>query len=120
MLNDIPIEIRIDKGKETVALKDISELYAYYVIFEVFNGLLRYLYEINITNRCDGTLKYTKRYLKKHTKDDYMYQKLLDFVKESGGYCDCEVLYNFDADQYTRSGIYKKFADVYRELYGGA
>lgn len=113
---EINIPMSIKMGEDEIPLKDFSELYAYYVIFDVLNGLLKYLYAINIMSRCNGTLKYTKRYLRKHTMDEHMYQRLLCYLKDCGGHCDCEVLYNFSAEQYAKSGIYKEFSLTLSEI----
>lgn len=44
--------------------------------------------------RCDGTLKLTKRFVKKHTSNRDEFKKLISLIRNSGGYCDCEVLMN--------------------------
>jgi hypothetical protein len=46
----------------------------------------------HIEVRCDHTLKHTKKYL----QDAGVWQDgLAEWLAEYGGYCDCEVAYNF-------------------------
>ena len=40
---EINIPMSIKMGEDEILLKDFSELYAYYVIFDVLNGLLKYI-----------------------------------------------------------------------------
>jgi hypothetical protein len=48
---------------------------------------------------CDHTLRDTIRFLEKKKLD---VQRIVPWLKEHGGYCDCEVIYNVD----------DKFADL--------
>jgi len=42
---------------------------------------------------CDHSNKLTTDYLKSKNVDMY---KILDWLRENGGYCDCEILYNIE------------------------
>ncbi|MBA2394163.1 MAG: DUF2695 domain-containing protein [Ktedonobacteraceae bacterium] len=43
---------------------------------------------------CDHTLRYTVAWMKKHHIQDI--QANIEKIKDLGGYCDCEVLFNVD------------------------
>ncbi|SDS57227.1 Protein of unknown function [Mucilaginibacter mallensis] len=42
---------------------------------------------------CDHTLKFTEQYLNKH---ELTSQRVIPWLNENGGYCDCEVLANIE------------------------
>lgn len=69
---------------------------------EIYRSMYQHLYEIfgPHLNRhdCSGQLKLTRRYLNKYCKAQNQYNRLIDYIKEHGGCCDCEVLLNCPHD----------------------
>lgn len=65
---------------------------------EIYRSMYLHLVEVfgECINRhnCSGTLKLTSRYLNKYCKSKEQYNRLITYVKENGGYCDCEVILN--------------------------
>ena len=60
---------------------------------EIFKELFNY---INIgleSDGCDDTLKYTKKFLE---NNNLPLKKVIEWLEENGGYCDCEVLANIE------------------------
>ena len=55
--------------------------------------MLGYINEMVIKNDCDGTLKYTEKWLKNKVKKEEI-EVILEEIQAAGGYCDCEVLMN--------------------------
>jgi hypothetical protein len=53
------------------------------------NDLIEYL-DMKL-NECDRTLNLTQRFLDKHKLDKIA---TIDWLRNNGGYCDCEVIYN--------------------------
>lgn len=67
----------------------------YLHLVEVFGSFLE-------RHECSGELKLTRRYLKKYCKSNEQYNRLTDYVKNHGGYCDCEVLLNCPSEMLTK------------------
>ncbi|MDF3078625.1 MAG: hypothetical protein K0S09_2514 [Sphingobacteriaceae bacterium] len=60
---------------------------------ERFNDLFDFLNQRLTEVECDDTLVLTTEYL----QENGLYsEKVIDFLKENGGYCDCEVLNNVE------------------------
>lgn len=47
-----------------------------------------------VVNRCNGTLKSTRKWLEKRLSSEEEVCHCLDFFKSHGGYCNCEILFN--------------------------
>lgn len=60
---------------------------------EKFKELFDYLDEKLSDIECDNTLKYTLKFLK---QTNIPIEKSIQWLKENGGYCDCEVLANIE------------------------
>lgn len=60
----------------------------------VIKELLDYLDESFNDNICSGDLSKTKAFLEKQENIDYT--RVIQWIKQHGGYCDCEVLANID------------------------
>lgn len=56
--------------------------------------LFQYLEEMLENSECDHTLKNTNRWLKENIADEERCECIRQEMKESGGFCDCEVLDN--------------------------
>lgn len=59
-----------------------------------FQDLFNYLDEKLSEVECDDTFKTTKEFLNNNGIKDL--NKIENWLKENGGYCDCEVLYNIE------------------------
>ena len=60
---------------------------------ETFQGLFDYLDE-NMGDGCDHKLNLTIKYFEKNEIKEI--EKVVGWLKENGGYCDCEVLANVE------------------------
>lgn len=60
---------------------------------EIFEELFDYLDETLGDYGCDDTLKYTEKFI---TVNDLPLEESIEWLKENGGYCDCEVLANIE------------------------
>ena len=47
-----------------------------------------------VIGRCNGTLKSTRKWLRKRLSNKEEVIHCLDFFESHGGYCNCEILYN--------------------------
>ena len=58
------------------------------------DDLKRYI-AVQMRNKstCDGTLRYTKKWLGKNISED-MRDAVLEEIENGGGFCDCEVIMN--------------------------
>lgn len=56
--------------------------------------LFKYLNQKLKEEECDGTLKYTKKWLRNNIKNNEEYKKIEKEIQNEGGLCDCEVLWN--------------------------
>lgn len=74
---------------------------------QLLKGLLKHLDEVNIMSRCDGTLKLSRRYLRKHCKSGQEYKEAVKFLEDHGGFCDCEVLMNVSLKSISNSSLIK-------------
>jgi predicted transcriptional regulator len=61
---------------------------------ELFLDLFDFLYQELEKNGCDDSLKLTKQFLE--TNQVRNTDEVEKFLKENGGFCDCEVLYNVE------------------------
>lgn len=59
-----------------------------------FQDLFNYLDEKLSEVECDDTFKITEEFLNNNDIKDLI--KIQNWLKENGGYCDCEVLYNIE------------------------
>lgn len=59
----------------------------------VFESLFDYLDELLEEHGCDDTLKYTESFLK---DKELPVEKSLNWLRDNGGFCDCEVLANVE------------------------
>ena len=75
------------KAKELEALVASMPLAA-----EELRGLFEYLESVE-TSGCDHTAKKTLRYLRSRSLDA---ERIVPWLQELGGYCDCEVLANVE------------------------
>lgn len=55
--------------------------------------LFNYLDEMLDIHQCDNTLKFTLEFLR---ENNLPIEKSLDWLRENGGFCDCEVLANIE------------------------
>ncbi len=60
---------------------------------EDFADIAVYLHNLPITEKCDGTLYYTKRFVRRHLPH-LNPNEVQKFMEEHGAHCDCEVLLN--------------------------
>ena len=72
--------IKIDESELPISFQNLAEL-------------LNYLDEQFKINACDDTPFMTINYLKSKNLD---YETIIPWLKEYGGYCDCEVLANVE------------------------
>lgn len=49
---------------------------------------------IDLVVGCDNTLRHTMAWLKAHYEPGQALEKVLAWIQEQGGYCDCEVMLN--------------------------
>ena len=61
---------------------------------EIFQSLFNFLDEELEKNGCDDGLKLTKQFLE--TNQIQNIDEVENWLKENGGFCDCEVLYNVE------------------------
>lgn len=61
---------------------------------ELFQNLFDFLDEELEKNGCDDRLKLTKQFLE--TNQIQNIDEVKSWLKENGGFCDCEVLYNVE------------------------
>lgn len=61
---------------------------------ELFQNLFDFLDEEIEKNGCDDHLKLTKQFLE--TNQTQNIDEVENWLKENGGFCDCEVLYNVE------------------------
>lgn len=61
---------------------------------EDFQNLFDYLDESLEENNCDNCLTLTKQFLE--TNQIQNIEEVENWLKENGGFCDCEVLYNVE------------------------
>lgn len=59
----------------------------------LFESLFNYLDEVLEEHGCDDTLKYTERFLE---DNELPMEKSLNWLRDNGGFCDCEVLANIE------------------------
>lgn len=59
----------------------------------LFESLFNYLDEVLEEHGCDDTLKYTERFLE---DNELPVEKSLNWLRDNGGFCDCEVLANVE------------------------
>lgn len=83
------VDVEKLKSKYNLSLNEYEAIYAR--VFELekledFNGI--------IIGRCNGTLKSTKRWLKKHLSTKKEVDNCIHFFEDHGGFCNCEILYN--------------------------
>lgn len=89
----------MDKNKKKELLKKYAEeqrnAFANSLPFSIilFKELFDYLDEKIGEDSCDNTLKHTIRFLK---DNNLPVDTSLDWMKENGGYCDCEALGNLE------------------------
>lgn len=60
---------------------------------EIFEELFDYIDTTLESHGCDHTLKYTKKFLE---NNNLPLKKIIEWLEENGGYCDCEVLANIE------------------------
>ena len=60
---------------------------------EIFKELFNYIDTGLESDGCDDTLKYTKKFLE---NNNLPLKKIIEWLEENGGYCDCEVLANIE------------------------
>lgn len=60
---------------------------------EIFKELFNYIDTELGSYGCDDTLKYTKKFLE---NNNLPWKKIIEWLEENGGYCDCEVLANIE------------------------
>ncbi len=58
---------------------------------EHFINLFDYLDEKSEEEKCDHSLKFTKEFCE---ENDLNFEKIASWLREHGGYCDCEVIMN--------------------------
>lgn len=67
--------------------------------FEKFSGILEGKQGCNFTKsgtwECHHDYRFTKKILKKHFKNINV-KEFIEFCKNNGGYCDCEILFNVE------------------------
>lgn len=61
---------------------------------ELFQNLFDLLDEALEKNTCDDSLKLTKQFLESQNIQNI--KEVENWLKENGGFCDCEVLYNVE------------------------
>jgi len=61
---------------------------------ELFQNLFDFLDEVLEKNTCDDSLKLTKQFL--NSQNIQNREEVENWLKENGGFCDCEVLYNVE------------------------
>lgn len=61
---------------------------------ELFQNLFDFLDEVLEKNTCDDSLKLTKQFLDSQNIQNR--EEVENWLKENGGFCDCEVLYNVE------------------------
>ncbi|MBM7417525.1 MULTISPECIES: DUF2695 domain-containing protein [Chryseobacterium] len=61
---------------------------------ELFQNLFDFLDEVLEKNTCDDSLKLTKQFLESQNIQNR--EEVENWLKENGGFCDCEVLYNVE------------------------
>jgi hypothetical protein len=61
---------------------------------EIFQSLFDFLDDEFEKNGCDDSLKMTKQFLE--TNHITNIEEVKNWLKENGGFCDCEVLYNVE------------------------
>lgn len=61
---------------------------------ELFQNLFDFLDEVLEKNICDDSLKLTKQFLESQNIQNI--EEVEKWLKENGGFCDCEVLYNVE------------------------
>ena len=61
---------------------------------ELFQNLFDFLEEVLEKNTCDDSLKLTKQFL--NSQNIQNREEVENWLKENGGFCDCEVLYNVE------------------------
>lgn len=61
---------------------------------ELFQNLFDLLDEVLEKNTCDDSLKLTKQFLGSQNIQNI--EEVENWLKENGGFCDCEVLYNVE------------------------
>jgi hypothetical protein len=59
----------------------------------LFESLFSYLDEVLEDHGCDDTLKYTEKFL---NDNELPMEKSLNWLRDNGGFCDCEVLSNVE------------------------
>lgn len=61
---------------------------------ELFQNLFDFLDEVLEKNTCDDSLKLTKQFL--NSQNIQNREEVENWLKENGGFCDCEILYNVE------------------------
>ena len=61
----------------------------------------------SITWKCYHDFRFTKKILKNYFKEVDI-QKFIEFCKNNGGYCDCEILYNVAEESRLKAKYWKK------------
>lgn len=61
---------------------------------EIFHSLFDFLDEELEKNGCDDRLKLTQQFLETNHIENI--EQVENWLKENGGFCDCEVLYNVE------------------------
>lgn len=56
--------------------------------------LFNYIIKNLETENCNHTLKYTLQWLGLYVEDEKRRNKIIEEIKEMGGFCDCEVILN--------------------------
>jgi hypothetical protein len=66
----------------------------YILTEQQINSLKRYIaVQMRNHSTCDGTLRYTKKWLEKNIPAE-QHDAVLEELENGGGFCDCEVIMN--------------------------
>jgi len=74
------------KEEETFVSSLPMEIANFFQLFDMLDEKMEH-------EECDHTLKFTEQYLNKH---ELSLQRVIPWLNENGGYCDCEVLANIE------------------------
>ena len=87
-----PLSRAENDGKSILQEKDLCPLN-----HDELNKLKKYLSE---KGGCDGTLKYTAEWLKNTAKKPaFEAEQIMAWLQQHGGFCDCEVVLNVEAEK---------------------
>jgi len=84
---------------------------------ELFADLVVNLNQLPIFDYCNGTLKYTKIFLKSRNLSEQDINDFCKYCENHGGYCDCEILYNTIEDVFSSQEEFELYEEKAKEKY---